>query len=182
MNKFSNRTIKALTLAATAAIVTTLAACSTPDSDNNSASVNETQTNEAKTEEVKTEEVATASSSNSQALAKELQGKPVVVDIHADWCSGCKKIKPTLDALKQEYGSEATFVVFDVTDKAKTEASEARAKELGLSDVFAENKAKTATVAVINPGTGEVVKSFQKNTNKADYVAALNTTKQQISN
>ena len=177
MNKFSNRTIKALTLAATAAIVTTLAACSTPDSDNNSASVNETQTNE-----VKTEEVATASSSNSQALAKELQGKPVVVDIHADWCSGCKKIKPTLDALKQEYGSEATFVVFDVTDKAKTEASEARAKELGLSDVFAENKAKTATVAVINPGTGEVVELFQKNTNKADYVAALNTTKQQISN
>jgi len=165
------KTIKALTLAATASIVTTLAACSSPGTDNNNASVND----------VKTEEVATASSAN-QALAQQLQGKPVVVDIYADWCAGCKKIKPTLEALKKEYGSTANFVVFDVTDKTTTEASAAKAKELGLEDVFAKYKAKTATVAVMNPGTGEVVKLFQKNQNKGDYVAALDTTTQQISN
>ena len=165
------KTIKTLTLAATVGIVTTLAACSSP-ADNNSASVNE---------EAKTEEVATTSSATN-ALAQQLQGKPVVVDIYADWCAGCKKIKPTLEALKKEYGSEATFVVFDVTDKAKIKESEAKAKELGLSDVFAKYKAKTATVAVMNPGTGEVVKLLQKNTNKADYVAALDTTSKQITN
>lgn len=164
-------TIKVLTLAATAGIVTTLAACSSPGADNNSASINEAQT----------QEVATASSAN-QALAQQLQGKPVVVDIYADWCAGCKKIKPTLEALKKEYGSTANFVVFDVTDKAKTEASAAKAKELGLEDLFTKYKAQTATVAVVNPGTGEVVKLFQKNPNKGDYVAALDTTTQQINN
>ncbi|MEO1433648.1 MAG: thioredoxin domain-containing protein [Cyanobacteria bacterium J06633_8] len=174
MNNFftQTKTIKTLTLAATVGIMTTLAACSSPGSDNPSASVSEPQT----------EEVTAASSSTNQALAQELQGKPVVVDIYADWCGGCQKIKPTLEALKKEYGDTATFVVFDVTDKSTTEASEARAKELGLSEVFAKYKAKTATVAVMNPGTGEVVELFQKNQNKADYVAALDTTKQQITN
>jgi thiol-disulfide isomerase/thioredoxin len=164
-------TIKVLTLAATAGIVTTLAACSSPGTDNNTKGVNE----------VKTEEVATASSAN-QALAPQLQGKPVVVDIYADWCAGCKKIKPTLEALKEEYGSTANFVVFDVTDKTTTEASAAKAKELGLEDLFTKYKAQTATVAVMNPGTGEVVKLFQKNQNKGDYVAALDTTNKQINN
>ncbi|WP_414624669.1 hypothetical protein [Calothrix sp. CCY 0018] len=51
-----------------------------------------------------------------------------------------------------------------------------------MEDVFAKYKAKTATVAVMNPGTGEVVKLFQKNPNKGDYVAALDTTTQQINN
>ncbi|MBV6625945.1 MAG: thioredoxin family protein [Rivularia sp. (in: Bacteria)] len=172
MNNFFTQTkaIKTLTLVAAASIVATLAACSNP-SDNNSATVNEPQT----------EEVATSSSTN-QALAQELQGKPVVVDIYADWCAGCKKIKPTLEALKKDYGDTANFIVFDVTDKATTEASEAKAKELGLSDIFAKYKAKTATVAVMNPGTGEVVELFQKNPNKADYVAALDTTNKQINN
>ncbi len=162
--------IKALTLAATAGIVTTLAACSAPSSDNGSASVNEVQT----------EEVQSAQA--TQALAQQLQGKPVVVDIYADWCAGCRKIKPTLEALKKEYGSKANFVVLDVTDKTTTEASAAKAKELGLEDLFTKYKSKTATVAVVNPGTGEVVKLFQKNPNKADYVAALDTTTQQINN
>ncbi|MEM1394774.1 MAG: thioredoxin domain-containing protein, partial [Cyanobacteria bacterium P01_H01_bin.150] len=128
----TTKAIKTLTLAATVGIMTTLAACTSPGNDNNSASVSEPQT----------EEVTAASSASSanQALAQELQGKPVVVDIYADWCGGCKKIKPTLEALKKEYGDTANFVVFDVTDKSTTEASEARAKELGLSDVFAKYK------------------------------------------
>ena len=171
MKKNFTKTIKVLTLAATAGIVTTLAACSSPGNDNNTKGVNEAQT----------QEVATASSA-TQPLAQQLQGKPVVVDIYADWCAGCKKIKPTLEALKEEYGSKANFVVFNVTDKSTTEASAAKAKELGLEDVFAKYKAQTATVAVMNPGTGEVVELFQKNPNKGDYVAALDTTNKQINN
>ena len=166
------KTIKTLTLAATVGIMTTLAACNNPT--DNTKGANETQTQEVAT--------ASAASDANQPLAQQLQGKPVVVDIYADWCAGCKKIKPTLEALKKEYGDTANFVVFDVTDKSTTEASEAKAKELGLSDVFAKYKAKTATVAVMNPETGEVVELFQKNQNKGDYVAALDTTSQQISN
>ena len=163
--------ITAITLAATAGVAATLAACSAPESNDVSADVNS---------EAKTEEVTTAQA--TQALAQQLQGKPVVVDIYADWCSGCKKIAPTLEALKKEYGEQANFVVFNVTDKKTTATAEAKAKELGLEDVFNKYKSKTATVAVINPATGEEVKLLQKNTNKADYVAALDTTTQQLTN
>lgn len=162
--------ITALTLAATAGIASTLAACSAPDSNSDSAGVSE----------VKTEEVKTAQA--SPALAQQLQGKPVVVDIFSETCSGCKKIKPTLEALKKEYGEQASFVVFDVSNKKTIANAEAKAKELGLEDVFNQYKSQTATVAVINPATGEVVKLFQKNDNKADYVAALDTTTQQLTN
>lgn len=160
-----------LSLAATVGIASTLAACSAPDSNDVSADVNS---------EAKTEEVTTAQA--TQPLAQQLQGKPVVVDIFSETCSGCKKIKPTLEALKKEYGEQASFVIFDVSNKKTTANAEAKAKELGLEDVFNQYKSKTATVAVINPATGEIVKLFQKNDNKADYVAALDTTTQQITN
>jgi thiol-disulfide isomerase/thioredoxin len=35
---------------------------------------------------------------NTTALAKQLQGKPVVVDIYASWCPACKNIAPTFSA------------------------------------------------------------------------------------
>ncbi|MEO1373780.1 MAG: thioredoxin domain-containing protein [Cyanobacteria bacterium J06635_10] len=162
--------LMALSLAVTAGIATTLAACSAPSNDSGSAGVNEVETQEVKTAQA------------SAALAQQLQGKPVVVDIYADWCAGCRKIKPALEALKKEYGSKANFVVFNVTDKTTTAEAEAKAKELGLEDVFNKYKAKTATVAVMNPATGEVVKLLQKNPNKEDYVAALDTTSQQLTN
>ena len=53
-------------------------------------------------------------SATEGALAKELQGKPVVVDIYATWCAGCKNIAPTLSQIKQQYKNTAHFVVFDV--------------------------------------------------------------------
>jgi thiol-disulfide isomerase/thioredoxin len=42
----------------------------------------------------------TAAKMAKGALAPQLQGKPVVVDIYATWCSGCKNIAPTLSDLK----------------------------------------------------------------------------------
>jgi thiol-disulfide isomerase/thioredoxin len=113
-------------------------------------------------------------------LAKELQGKPVVVDIYATWCPGCQSIKPTLSTLKKQYAGKVNFVVFDVTDKKTTESAQAKAKKLGLSDFFAENKSKTATVAIINPSTGKILKTYQANPNLADYTTALNPAIAQI--
>ncbi|WP_088242975.1 TlpA family protein disulfide reductase, partial [Calothrix rhizosoleniae] len=113
-------------------------------------------------------------------LAQELQGKPVLVDIFATWCSGCRKIKPTLEALKKDYADTANFVVLDVTDKGTTQAAEAKAKKLGLENFFATHKSKTATVGILDPATGKVFKLFRKNSNKEDYVEVLNTAIDQI--
>jgi thiol-disulfide isomerase/thioredoxin len=108
-------------------------------------------------------------------LAKELQGKPVVVDVYASWCPGCKNIAPTLSQLKQEYAGKATFVVLDVTDKAKLNETEAKAKKLGLGKFLEANKSKTSTVAIVDPATGNILALYKNNPTKADYTKVLNT-------
>ncbi|MBE9225915.1 redoxin domain-containing protein [Phormidium sp. LEGE 05292] len=108
-------------------------------------------------------------------LAKELQGKPVVVDIFATWCPACKTLEPTLSQLRREYTGKANFVVLDVSDKAKTMRSEARARQLGLEKFFAGNKSKTATVAIIDPATGNILVQHSKNPSKAAYTSVLNS-------
>lgn len=108
-------------------------------------------------------------------LAKELQGKPVLVDIFATWCAGCKNIAPTLSQLKQEYSGKVNFVVLDVTDKGKVKETEVMAEKLGLSKFLEANKSKTSTVAIVDPATGNILTMFKNNPNKADYSKILDT-------
>jgi thiol-disulfide isomerase/thioredoxin len=108
-------------------------------------------------------------------LAKELQGKPVVVDVFATWCPGCKNIAPTLSQLKREYSGKVNFVVLDVTDKAKLKQTEAMAQRLGLGKFLEANKSKTSTVAIVDPATGNILAIFKNNPNEADYTKVLDT-------
>jgi thiol-disulfide isomerase/thioredoxin len=108
-------------------------------------------------------------------LSKQLQGKPVVVDIYASWCPACKNIAPTLSQLKKEYSSKAHFVVLDVSDKAKARQAEAQAKQLGLEQFFAANKAQTGMVAIIDPATGKILAQHRNNPNKSAYTSVLNS-------
>lgn len=110
----------------------------------------------------------------AKPLAPQLQGKPVVVDIYASWCPGCKNVAPTLSKLKQQYQGKANFVVFDVSDRETTKMAEAKAKQLGLSEFLMANKTQTSMVAIIDPATGKVLKQFRNNPNQNDYVAVLN--------
>jgi thiol-disulfide isomerase/thioredoxin len=106
-------------------------------------------------------------------LAKQLQGKPVVVDVYASWCPGCKNIAPTLSQLKKQYGNKANFIVFDVTDSKTTQASMKMAAKLGLTGFFNANKAQTSTVAIIDPATGKVLKQFRNNAEITEYTGIL---------
>jgi len=108
-------------------------------------------------------------------LAKSLQGKPVVVDVYASWCPGCKNISPTLSQLKREYAGKVNFVVLDVTDRAKLKKTEAMAKKLGLGKFLEANKSSTSTVAIVDPATGNILTMFKNNANKADYSSILDT-------
>lgn len=108
-------------------------------------------------------------------LAKSLQGKPVIVDVYATWCAGCKNIAPTLSQLKQEYAGKANFVVLDVSDRAKLKQTEALAKKLGLGKFLQANKSSTSTVAIVDPGTGKILTMFKNNANKSDYSSVIDS-------
>jgi thiol-disulfide isomerase/thioredoxin len=116
---------------------------------------------------------AAATSGASGKLAASLQGKPVIVDIFADWCPACKNIAPALADLKKTYGDKATFVVLDVSDAAKVKASAAKAKELGLSAFFTANKAQTGRVSIIDPATGKSLSDYNNEPNTAAYSNVL---------
>jgi thiol-disulfide isomerase/thioredoxin len=118
----------------------------------------------------------------SNRLATELQGKPVVVKIHADWCRACRTIAPIIREMQQQYNGRVNFVVFDITNQSTIKASEARARELGLDDFFAANKTRNATVAFINPENSQVLKEFTKNTNRADYTKAIDSAINRVRN
>lgn len=108
------------------------------------------------------------------ALSQQLQGKPVVVDIYASWCPACSNIAPTLSQLKEEYDGKVHFVVFDVSDKSKTNQAEAKATQLGLGQFFAANKSQTGMVAIIDPATGNVLAQHRNNPDKSAYTSVLN--------
>jgi thiol-disulfide isomerase/thioredoxin len=109
------------------------------------------------------------------ALAKQLQGKPVVVDIYASWCPACKNIAPTLSQLKQKYGDQANFVVLDVSDRQTTAAAEKTAAKLGLTSFLNANKSQTGTVAIIDPASGKIKKQFRNNANLVAYTTVIDS-------
>jgi thiol-disulfide isomerase/thioredoxin len=106
-------------------------------------------------------------------LAAKLQGKPVVVEIYASWCPGCKNIAPTLSQLKQQYTAKANFVVLDVSNKTTTKASMKKAANLGLASFLKANKANTSMVAIIDPATGKIMKQFRNNAEIIEYSSVL---------
>jgi thiol-disulfide isomerase/thioredoxin len=152
--------------------------CSTTKSDNisqNQAAPSTTEVAQADPCAGKKDPCAGKLASIGAPLAKELQGKPVLVDVYATWCPGCKNIAPTLSQLKQEYSGKVNFVVLDVTDKAKVQETQAQAEKLGLGKFLEANKSKTSTVAIIDPATGNILTMFKNNPNKADYTKILDT-------
>ncbi len=116
-----------------------------------------------------------ASKANSVGapLAQELQGKPVVVDVFATWCAACKNIAPTLSQLEKDYEGKVHFVVLDVSDKLTISQAEAQAKQLGLSQFLAANKAQTGLLTIIDPATGNILAQHRNNPNLADYKTVL---------
>jgi thiol-disulfide isomerase/thioredoxin len=115
------------------------------------------------------------------ALARQLQGKPVVVDIYASWCPACRNIAPVLSQLKQKYKNKVNFVVLDVRDRESVSASNRMAKKLGLTQFFNAHKAQTSTVAIMDPATGKILKQFRNNADLAEYTAILDRSITEIS-
>src|ERR1700694_5247873 len=73
-------------------------------------------------------------------LDAALQGKPVVVRVHADWCPACKETASTVDRIKSTYGNRITYVQFDVTDGKTAGLAQAEAKKLHLDKFYESTK------------------------------------------
>jgi thiol-disulfide isomerase/thioredoxin len=134
--------------------------------------INPLQANSSITAEVNVSQQQLIARSEN-ALARQLQGKPVVVDIYASWCPACRNIAPTLSQLKQKYKNKVNFVVLDVRDRDSVADSNRMARKLGLTQFFNTHKAQTSTVAIIDPSTGKVIKQFRNNADIAEYTAIL---------
>jgi thiol-disulfide isomerase/thioredoxin len=106
-------------------------------------------------------------------LAPSLQGKPVVVRIHADWCPACKATQSTINQLKRSYAGKIHFVQFNVTNAKTAAASQAEAQKLGLEKFYDAAKAATSTVAVIDPKDGKVYATFYNDSKIGDYQRAI---------
>jgi len=106
-------------------------------------------------------------------LAPSLQGKPVVVRIHADWCPACKATQSTIDHLRQAYGGKINFVQFDVTSAKTAAASKALAQKLGLEKFYDATKAATSTIGLIDPKDGNVYATFYNDSRNDDYHRAI---------
>jgi thiol-disulfide isomerase/thioredoxin len=106
-------------------------------------------------------------------LAPELQGKPVVVRVHADWCPACRATQPTIDELKRAYAGKIHSVQFNVTNAKTAAASQAEAQKLGLEKFYDAAKAATSTVAVIDPKDGKVDATFYNDSKISDYERAI---------
>ncbi|EAW37925.1 thioredoxin domain-containing protein [Lyngbya sp. PCC 8106] len=172
-------TLASISLLSFGAIAACVNPCAAKTSSNTGTEVSTNPSNTGT--EVSTNPGTSKSQVNSVGapLAEELQGKPVVVDMFATWCSACKNIAPTLTQLKQNYEGKANFIVLDVSDQSTTAEAEAKAKQLGLSQFFAANKSKTGTVTIIDPATGNILAQHKNNPNIADYTQVLDSAIQQ---
>ncbi len=126
------------------------------------------------TELDESQETLIAQARRGNGLASELQGKPTVVKIYADWCPACQRLRPVTNALQQQFNGQVNFVVFDVTNRSTTQTAEARARQLGLSDFLAAHRAQTSTVAILNPSNGQILTQFRYNFDQQDYVDGIN--------
>ncbi len=100
-------------------------------------------------------------------------GKPYVVKLHAQWCHVCMLTKDEWSQIAALYGGRVNLVVFDFTNEAKTEASRAEARRLGLEKVFDEYEGGPGVIVVLDGRTREVTASLDGSRDFAEYRAAI---------
>lgn len=95
-----------------------------------------------------------------QSTDENAPQEPEIIGVfmHADWCGGCKKLKPKLNAVKPQFKSEPVlFTGFDKTDEFTKEQSRMLAEQMGLTELYEKHKGRTAYVVLVDADTKEEV-------------------------
>ena len=99
--------------------------------------------------------------------------KLIAVTLYADWCPGCKELKPKLDAVMGAADEQpCLFVKLDQTDKESRQA-EFLLAALGLGDLWKEHAGKTGYTLLVEPKSKQVVATFQANQSVEAMKSAL---------
>ena len=99
-------------------------------------------------------------------------GRPLFVEISTSWCFACKILKPTIEELKNQYGSEVEFVLLDATNEATIKQAEQIAYTYGIEEFFKNNRYAFPTVAIFS-SSGILEKIILGANKKEAYVAVL---------
>jgi thiol-disulfide isomerase/thioredoxin len=93
------------------------------------------------------------------ASAQEVEKKPLVLVVYADWCPMCQSLKPVLVLMNDRYRGQIHYVLLDVTTEATTAKSRAQAQSLGLEKFFDRNFATTSLVVIKDPAGHELFRA-----------------------
>lgn len=99
--------------------------------------------------------------------------KPLIVQIHADWCSTCKKLEPTWARILDEFSRRSHTVRLDVSDRESYEASLEIARDFEIEDFFREHRRKTGTIAVLGCNSHDPPVFLRGEINLEEYRQAL---------
>ncbi len=95
------------------------------------------------------------------------------VMFHADYCSACKAISPTISTLKEDLnGKDVKFVKFDLTNKESEAKSKELAKSLGLSTVLESNRG-TGYVVLVDAKTKEEKGKLTRKQSADEMIATI---------
>ncbi|MCI0363511.1 MAG: thioredoxin family protein [Phycisphaerales bacterium] len=100
--------------------------------------------------------------------------KVIALAFYADWCPGCKALKPKLEEVMKESATEpCLFIKLDQTDKDSHQA-EYMVAALGIADLWKEHAGKTGYVLLVNSRTKRVVATLTADQDAEAMQAALN--------
>lgn len=111
---------------------------------------------------------------SGQARAAEAP-KIIAINFYADWCPGCKALKPKLEeAMKDAAGQPCLTVKLDQSDKDSKQA-EYMLAALGLGDLWKEHAGKTGFVLLVDSTTKKVVNTITYKQEVKEIKSALMT-------
>ena len=97
--------------------------------------------------------------------------KPVFVEVSTDWCFACNLLKPTIQELEKQYGSEVEFIRLNGSNEETIKQAEQLASEYGVADFF--NKRKAYPTVGIFSTSGKLEKEIVGANAKEAYTTVL---------